>query len=330
MGEKARERLKEFQKIQADAQKDQDKLEQQRSSGDITAERYAAETEIIQEELAKRLVNQQDYYNQVDEAQSSFFNGASEAWENWAAEAENYSAQAQEFITGTLDTLSGGLADSFMSILDGTKSVGEAFADLGKQMVASIVGALVKMAAQWIVYQGVQLLIGRTTQSQMGLQMVANAQATAFQGALAAFASTAAIPIVGPVAAPGAAAAAASFMAPLVAGVASSVLTGMAHDGIDAVPETGTWLLQKGERVTTASTSAKLDKTLDDVSKGANMGGGNVTVNQYVDPNRAGKVEQTTDDEGERVINLFVADLLGDGRTADALSRKFGLRSQGQ
>lgn len=330
MGEKARERLKEFQKIQADAQKDQDKLEQQRSSGDITAERYAAETEIIQEELAKRLVNQQDYYNQVDEAQSSFFDGASEAWENWAAEAENYSAQAQEFITGTLDTLSGGLADSFMSILDGTKSVGEAFADLGKQMVASIVGALVKMAAQWIVYQGVQLLIGRTTQSQMGLQMVANAQATAFQGALAAFASTAAIPIVGPVAAPGAAAAAASFMAPLVAGVASSVLTGMAHDGIDAVPETGTWLLQKGERVTTASTSAKLDKTLDDVSKGTNMRGGNTVVNMYEDPNKAGQVVESEGDQGERQIDIFVADLLGDGRTADALSRKFGLRSQGQ
>lgn len=330
MGEKARERLKEFQKIQADAQRDQDKLEQQRSSGDITAERYAAETEIINEELAKRLVNQQDYYNQVDEAQSSFFTGASEAWENWAAEAENYSAQASEFVTGTLDTLSGGLADSFMSILDGTKSVGEAFADLGKQMVASIVGALVKMAAQWIVYQGVQLLIGRTTQSQMGLQMVANAQATAFQGALAAFASTAAIPIVGPVAAPGAAAAAASFMAPLVAGVASSVLTGMAHDGIDAVPETGTWLLQKGERVTTASTSAKLDKTLDDVSKGTNMRGGNTVVNMYEDPNKAGQVVESEGDQGERQIDIFVADLLGDGRTADALSRKFGLRSQGQ
>ena len=41
----------------------------------------------------------------------------------------------------------------------------------------------------------------------------------------------------------------------------------MAHDGLDSVPETGTWLLQKGERVTTAKTSAKLDATLDRVSK---------------------------------------------------------------
>lgn len=323
MGEKARERLKEFQKIQADAQKDQDKLEQQRSSGDISAERYAAETETIQEELAKRLVNQQDYYNQVDEAQGSFFMGASEAWANWAEEAQNYSAQAQEFVTGTLDTLSSGLADSFMSILDGTATVGEAFANLGKQMVSSIVGALVKMAAQWLVYQAVQLLVGSTTSAaavtQAGIAGSAIATAYAPAAALASLASFGANSIP--------ATAAILSTTAIAEGVA---LAGMAHDGIDAVPETGTWLLQKGERVTTASTSAKLDKTLDDVSKGTNNRGGNTVVNMYEDPNKAGQVVESEGDQGERQIDIFVADLLGDGRTADALSRKFGLRSQGQ
>lgn len=323
MGEKARERLKEFQKIQADAQKDQDKLEQQRSSGDITAERYAAETEIIQEELAKRLVNQQDYYNQVDEAQSSFFLGASEAWANWAEEAQNYSAQAQEFVTGTLDTLSDGLAESFMSILDGTATVGEAFANLGKQMVSSIVGALVKMAAQWLVYQAVQLLVGSTTSAaavtQAGITGSAIATAYAPAAALASLASFGANSIP--------ATAAILSTTAIAEGVA---LAGMAHDGIDAVPETGTWLLQKGERVTTASTSAKLDKTLDDVSKGTNTRGGNTVVNMYEDPNKAGRVEESEGDQGERQIDIFVADLLGDGRSAEAIGRKYGLRSQGQ
>jgi len=59
-------------------------------------------------------------------------------------------------------------------------------------------------------------------------------------------------------------AAAAAAVANLVGEVSA---VGMAHDGIDSVPETGTWLLQKGERVTTAATSAKLDATLDRVSK---------------------------------------------------------------
>lgn len=49
--------------------------------------------------------------------------------------------------------------------------------------------------------------------------------------------------------------------------VGGMALAGMAHDGIDRVPETGTWLLQKGERVVTASTSAKLDATLERVQQ---------------------------------------------------------------
>ncbi|HBR6872874.1 TPA: phage tail tape measure protein [Klebsiella pneumoniae] len=58
------------------------------------------------------------------------------------------------------------------------------------------------------------------------------------------------------------------------AGIVSNIAAvGMAHDGIDAVPETGTWLLQKGERVTTAATSAKLDATLDRVATQSTGGG---------------------------------------------------------
>ncbi len=50
-----------------------------------------------------------------------------------------------------------------------------------------------------------------------------------------------------------------------VATMAAQSIAGMAHDGIDSVPKEGTWLLQKGERVTTADTSAKLDRTLDSI-----------------------------------------------------------------
>lgn len=331
LGEKARERLKEFQRIQSEVQKDQDKLEQQRSAGTLSKDRYEAETEILQEELAKRIVSQQDYYNQVDEAQQSFFMGASEGWANWAEEATNYSAQAAEFVTGTLDTLSNGLADSFVSILDGTKTVGEAFSDLATLMVQSIVGALAQMAAQWLVYQAVTLLAGKATQASAATTLIANAQATAFQASLAAFASTAAIPIVGPILAPGAAASAAAFAAPLVAGVASSALAGMAHDGIDSVPETGTWLLQKGERVTTAQTSAKLDKTLDSVANGVPSNRGSTTVNLIEDASKAGQTRTRLDDDGiQEVIDVWIAKLYSDDDVMEALNRKTGIRGVGQ
>jgi len=47
-----------------------------------------------------------------------------------------------------------------------------------------------------------------------------------------------------------------------------SMPSGQAHDGIMSVPKSGTWNLEKGERVTTAKTSAALDKTLANIGKG--------------------------------------------------------------
>jgi hypothetical protein len=61
-------------------------------------------------------------------------------------------------------------------------------------------------------------------------------------------------------------------MATIETGVLQSAIeavtpVGMAHSGIDSVPREGTWLLDKGERVVTSNTSAKLDKTLDRVQQ---------------------------------------------------------------
>ncbi|WP_369427065.1 tape measure protein [Providencia sp. PROV236] len=55
--------------------------------------------------------------------------------------------------------------------------------------------------------------------------------------------------------------------ASIVSNIQGIALTGMAHNGIDKVPQTGTWLLEKGERVMTQNTSARLDKMLEDLSK---------------------------------------------------------------
>ena len=319
-GNKLRERLKENLAIEKEYQNEQDKLEAQRSKNQISPERYKEETAILKESLAERLVNQQDYYNQVDEAQGNFFLGASEGWANWAEEATNFSAQAAEMVTGTLDTLSSGLADSFMSILDGTKTVGEAFADLGRTMVQAVVGALVKMAAQWLVYQAVQLLVGSTSSAaaiaQAGITGTAIATAYAPAAALASLASFGAnaIPATGAILSTTA----------VAEGVA---LAGMAHDGIDSVPQTGTWLLQKGERVTTAQTSAKLDKTLNDIKSPA--GNGDVIVNQIEDASRAGQT-QTREENGQKFIDLWIAKLYSDDDVMEALNRKTGIQSQGR
>lgn len=67
----------------------------------------------------------------------------------------------------------------------------------------------------------------------------------------------------------------------LVSSIASATLTGMAHDGISNVPQEGTWLLQKGERVLSPQQNADFTNFLRGGNYGAGgTGGSNVTINQ--------------------------------------------------
>ncbi|HAI8605399.1 phage tail tape measure protein [Escherichia coli] len=273
LGLKDRSRMRELNNIQQDFEYKQADLLKQYQSGDITKSLYESETDALKSSLEERLQIQEDYYHESDGLRNDWESGISSALSDFADSSSDYYQQAADAMTSILGSATDSISEHLYDVISGTESMGEAikgiFSDLGK----SVIKALVDMAAQWIVYQGVQMLVNKSAQASAIPSMIANAQATALQAQLAAFASTAAIPIVGPGLAPAAMAAAAAITEPMVAAISAASLSGMAHDGIDAVPETGTWLLQKGERVTTAATSAKLDATLDRVAKQSTGGG---------------------------------------------------------
>ncbi|WP_426780273.1 phage tail tape measure protein [Pseudomonas aeruginosa] len=326
-GDKLRERLRADLEIQQDYNKQLADLQKQFNSAEISKELYDQETDLLRQALAERLEIQHEYYAAQDEAQSNWLDGVTSAWENYRDTATDYQQQAADFTTQTLDGLTSAVGDGIASMIMDGESLADVFKNIAQTMATSIINALAQMAAQWLVYQAVQLVSGKAAQASAASTLIANAQATAFQAQLAAFASTAAIPIVGPLLAPAAAASAAGITAPMVAGVAASALAGMAHDGIDAVPETGTWLLQKGERVTTAETSAKLDRTLDDVRSNQSSGGA-PTINLIEDRSRAGQVNTRRQDD-QYIIDVVVADLFGDGRSSKAIGSSFGIRRSG-
>lgn len=58
------------------------------------------------------------------------------------------------------------------------------------------------------------------------------------------------------------------------------------------------------------------------------LGGGNVTVNLIEDKSRAGKTEERTNN-GARELDVFVADIMGDGPRGKAIQRAFGLVRRG-
>lgn len=285
-GEKLRARLKEDLAIRKEYQTELDNITGQLTKGQISEELYSAETILLEEALAERLVLQQDYYNQVDEASKNLFIGLGESWNDYLAQSTDVASQTKTLFDSSFK----GLTDALYGFVTTGKLSFKALA-------ASFAQTALKMLIQY-------------------------AAAQAIAAGLNAFTSTAAIPVVGPIAAPAAAAAALAF-----AGGLSSQIAGMAHDGIDSIPETGTWLLQKGERVTTAQTSAKLDKTLNDIK--SPTAGGNTTVNLIEDASRAGQTE-TREEDGQKFIDLWIAKLYADDDVMDALNRKTGLRGVGQ
>lgn len=145
-----------------------------------------------------------------------------------------------------------------------------------------------------------------------------------------AFAAVVGIPVVGPALAPAAGMAAAAAQVAQAAMIGNVNLSGMAHDGIDSVPQTGTWLLEKGERVTTAETSAKLDRTLSDIQSG---GSGNVQVINNGAPARArtemdGNTMRIILDEVERDFAGKMS--TGTGRYSRAIEGTYGMQRQGR
>lgn len=235
-GDRERSRMQERNSIQQEYEGNREDLLKQYQSGDISKSLYDAETEALQDALNKRLEIQNDYYKQQDELQNDYSAGL----------ISGFAAQA----TAAMDlysTMQQVGAQTFSSMTDMIIT----WAETGKLNAQDFAATFIQ---------------------SVGTAMLQYAAAQVAMAALNAFTQWIGVPYVGPAVAPAQAIAAAAAAGVFMTAIGSA-LHGQAHDGIDSVPETGTWLLQKGERVTTAKTSAKLDATLDRVANQSTGGG---------------------------------------------------------
>ncbi|MEI9532971.1 tape measure protein [Moellerella wisconsensis] len=318
MGNLARSRMQEKLRVEDEFQKKQAALTAQYNdaSSGITKEMYAKETQTIKNELDKRILMMQGYHAEQDALRENWQLGIQESLLNYIDEASNYNQIAADAVTNILNATTSAISTGFTDMINGTKSVGDAFSDMASGMGQAVIQQLTQMAAQWLVYQAVQLMVSKTTQSGAVAGLSANAQAASQMAGINAYASTAAIPILGPAMAPAAMAMALAATQPLalsVSALAAGGLTGMAHSGIDKVPQTGTWLLEKGERVMTENTSARLDKMLESLSK-------SMTPDQYAMKN-INPANQTTNNSSEenttKVVTIHAAPITIQGNPDD-------------
>lgn len=232
-------------------------------------------------------------------------------WEQWLEGARISLEDFQSLSASVIDTFSSSFGDAFESVLLDSENVNDALRGIAETILRNVVNAIGQMIAQWLAAQAVQAALGTTATATTVAQAGVAGAAWATPAALASLATA------GANSAPAAAA-----LTTTTTLANTLALTGMAHDGIDSVPQTGTWLLEKGERVMTKDTSAKLDKKLDSM-------GGESIVNIYNAP--AGtRTETTTDEFGRAVTNVILEDVASGGQIIRGINQATGTTRVGQ
>ncbi|PNG87551.1 phage tail tape measure protein [Pseudomonas putida] len=290
--DEVRQRALEMVAIEQDYQDQMADLLKQRNGNKISQSVYEQETAVLNDALAERMEMQRRYYQDLDKLQQ---NGTAGFISGFATQA-----QAAMDLYSTMQSVG---ADTFQSLTDTLTQ----WAETGKLDVKGFASTFIQ---------------------SMGHALLSYAAAQVAMAALSAFTAMIGVPFVGPAIAPGAAIAAAGAAGVLMTAVGSAI-DGQAHDGIDYVPADGTWNLKKGERVTTAETSAKLDRTLDSVAKTSTQGGA-PAVNIYEDSSRAGQVKTSTGPDGKQLVDVFVSNIRGQRDIAKVLEETYGLKRRGR
>ena len=195
-------------------------------------------------------------------------------WDEYLQSLENNMGNMDSIVGDTLDNFTSQFGDFFSSAIMDSENLGDAFKNMAEGMARSILSAVGQMIAQWAVMAIAKKAISAATTAAS----VAEAGITATAWAPAA--SAVSLATFGANAAPAAAGISSTYA--LTSGLA---LIGMAHEGMDSVPETGTWLLQKGERVATRNTSAKLDNTLSKIQTQMNTTNNSRELNTDINNN---------------------------------------------
>lgn len=244
-------------------------------------------------------------------------------WEKWLAGAEEALTTFDKLANNVIENFSAGFGSAFEAMVFDAENLGESLKGMAEGMARSVVNALGQMAAQWLAYQAVQMLVGKTTAASAAGAKTFEAMAAQQMAALNAFAATAAIPIVGPAMAPAAAGAALAATSPFVATVASlsAAAVGARADGGPVSQGMAYLVGERGPELFVPGTSGA-------VVPNNKIGGGNVTVNLIEDKRRAGQTQER-DNNGARELDVFVADIMGDGPRSKAIRQAFGLQRRG-
>ena len=222
--------------------------------------------------------------------------------------------EALETLEPVFDNLQDKVSTTFADALLGITNLADGFRALGQEILHGAVRAIVKFATQWIASriamaiaervvnkQAEAAKFGATAAQKTNMELLAAATVPAAVMTTLAMAGTNFIP------------AAAAMTGMGLLGIATHKAVGaaaQAHDGYDNLPKTGTYLLEKGERVVGNSLNKDLSDFLSQSQAMGTDGGSGLTlnVNGVSDPDIVIEALSSRSGELESLVRQIAAD----------------------
>ncbi|HDS0956552.1 TPA: tape measure protein [Pseudomonas putida] len=336
MGDQQTQRLQ--QRVQLEQQTNDRILQLRTELANATTEKQRqdlqAQIDLTNEFLPKQLEALQNGWAQMDQAMLNPINGWTAAVQNFGVQAMNAAGQTQSIFSTAFGSVTQGLTDDIMNLNLSFQSLG----DLGKNVLREIVAGFVKMGVQMGVNAALAATLGTATAGTSIALAGTTAAAWAPAAALASLASFGGNSIP----------AAAALTSTTALATTLAAVPGFATGGYFTGSGTGTSdsnlaKISNGEFIVNAAATRKNRALLEAINSGERVSTGGsavsgsgsggapmaLTVNLIEDKSNPGKVTQTTNDDGENILSITVASIMGDTQVYQAISTKFGLSGVG-
>lgn len=163
--------------------------------------------------------------------------GMQNYWDEFNNQNEVAADKFDEKWGSVIGSFSQGVGDAFASAIVDQESLGKGLQSVMRMVAKEVISSLIKIGVQ------------KAIQSTFSKALIASETAAGVASGAALTSAYAPAAAAASVATGGGAALAGSTLAIASIGAITGAILGQAHDGLDYVPQTGTYLLEKGERV---------------------------------------------------------------------------------
>ena len=293
------------------------------SDNEVRAEQEAKYFEL----LGEGLITQEEFNKAMAQPVEEGY------WEKWLESAEEAMTSFDDLAGNVMKNFSTQFGSAFEEMIFESQNLGDAISNLADGMLRSVVNAVGQMAAQWVAMELVKRVASQTTTSTVVAGAAAQTAAGVAANAAAVTSAAAAGPAIASSMAPAAVTASVATAGantfPAIAGImaAMALIPMLAGARANGGPVAGGKTYLVGERGPELFTPNTAGAIIPNHALGGGSGG-RMTVNLIEDKSRAGQTQERSNN-GAQELDVFVADIMGDGARSKALQRAFGLRRRG-